>query len=87
VKLAFLLRGERLHVEVVLSHRNLRTLLAKAADEDSRRTIIRDVADGVSLIVRAEDDNDHYRDRAPGQMAPWTEAQLLLFPDRRESEG
>lgn len=87
MKLAFVIERERLRVEIVLSRRNLRTLLAKLADEDSVRTIVRDVADGVRLAVLAEDDDDHYRDRVPGAMAPWTEAQLLLFRDHSESDG
>lgn len=65
-------------VEVTLSRRNLRALIAKLDDSDSKRTIARDEDNGVHLIVRAEPDDVHYVERPAGIMAPWTEAQMLL---------
>jgi hypothetical protein len=65
-------------VEVTLSRRNLRALIAKLGDSDSKRTIVRDEDNGMRLIVCSEPDDEHYGERPPGMMAPWTEAQMLL---------
>lgn len=51
-------------VVVTLSERNLRTLLSKVHRPDSARTLLLDVGEGV-LVVKAETDEEHYRDRVP----------------------
>lgn len=58
---------------MILSERNLRTLLTKLRQGDSACTI---VCQGI-VAVRAEHDEQHYENRiAPGEMHPTTE-QLL----------
>ncbi len=61
------------HIEIVLSKRNLLTLLSKLEWPDSAKTI----TDG-DIYVRAESDEIHYKDRDPGPMHPRTEIDLLL---------
>jgi hypothetical protein len=72
-----------LHVDVTLSRRNLRSLLTKLAEPVSLRTLIRDMDNGVRLIVRSDPDYIHYADREAGTLVPATEAKLLLFDDER----
>ena len=72
---------ERLILRVILSRRNLRTLLLKVADPDSVATISRDLEPSLRLEVHAEPDEVHYADRAPGQMPLWTEAGLQVGLD------
>jgi hypothetical protein len=63
--------------EVTLSRRNLLALLQKLEMEGSARTLISDnCPPGLELVVRAEDDEEHYAERAepPGPMHPRTEA-------------
>lgn len=48
---------------IELTRRNLQTLLAKLDDPKSFRTIARD-----GIAVKAVEDDDHYSDRAPGEM-------------------
>jgi hypothetical protein len=69
-------KKERLEVRVTLSRRNLRTLLLKVADPDSKATLTSDVEPGVRLVVQAEPDDVHYAHRPPGQLTLWTEAAL-----------
>jgi hypothetical protein len=76
VVIFWLPKMKRLDVRVTLSRRNLRTLLLKLADPDSKRTISRDVEPGLRLEVHAESDEVHYAERPPGQMTLWTEAAL-----------
>ncbi len=71
-------------VKVTLSRRNLRALLFKVRDPDSKAVIARDVEPGLRLEVRAERDDVHYVDRPPGRMAPWTEAALQADLDGLE---
>jgi len=63
---------------IILSRRNLLSLLHKLDDPDSQRTIFKNVLteEGTiqTLIVSAQDDEAHYRDEAPGRMSPATEA-------------
>lgn len=81
-------------VEVVLSRRNLLTLLSKLDMPGSARTILnRDCyRDGlpvhdVVLIVKADDDDAHYVGRAPaGPVHPFSEAFIVSF-DRRRQPG
>lgn len=58
-------------VEVVLSRRNLLSLLSKLDHDWSARTIFNG-----DIVVRAEEDDEHYGDRTPGQMHPATEADI-----------
>lgn len=61
-------------VHVVLSERNLLSLLHKAGWEGSHRTLTkRERVDGPMLIVTVEPDADHYADREPGVMHSETE--------------
>lgn len=65
-------------VKIALSKRNLLALLHKVDSEESARTLIKDdVFEGgsrVRLVVVAEPDDVHYRDREPGRMHPDSEA-------------
>lgn len=66
---------------IVLSARNLRTLLAKLDEPDSVRTLVAGRGGvnghGGILVVKAEHDHAHYADRpAPGRMSSVTEATL-----------
>jgi hypothetical protein len=63
-------------VDVVLSRRNLRVLLQKLDMAGSARTIYIDTEDGWRVYVKSEDDEEHYVDRAPGEMHPQTELEL-----------
>jgi hypothetical protein len=72
--------------EVTLSRSNLLALLHKFEMEDSARTLISsNCPPGLELIVRAEDDEQHYAERVdpPGPMDPRTEA----FFSELESEA
>lgn len=62
-------------VEVVLSKRNLLTLLAKLERPESKKTLCRITKQGF-LFVRAEADETHYKNRKPGEMHPKEEAFL-----------
>lgn len=50
---------------VTLSRRNLQTLLNKLDDPESKRTLVKD-GDGSRLVVTAEEDDVHYKDRPEG---------------------
>lgn len=76
--------------EVVLSRRNLLTLLTKLYTEGSAKTIVNNIIvdqndqllmkPDVHFAVRAESDEDHYERRAPaGPMHPLTEALIHLL--------
>lgn len=69
----FTISGTSIHV--YLSRRNLMALVTKLDWAESMRTIGME-GDGASLWVTSEDDETHYGDRVPGQMHPFTEAQL-----------
>jgi len=63
--------------EVTLSRRNLLALLQKLEMSGSARTLVSDDCPaGLELVVRAEDDDEHYRrrDLPPGPMHPRTES-------------
>lgn len=64
-------------VHVYLSESNLRSLLDKLAwsDPASHRTIGKDV-DGITLVVTAERDIEHYLEHPRGVMHPRTEEAL-----------
>ena len=77
------LEMQRRVVRVILSERNLKTLLAKlgGSPPNSACTISYDTRDGVHLFVTAEPDDIHYanpeRDTpVPGLMHPDTEERL-----------
>jgi hypothetical protein len=62
-------------VEVVLSRRNVLALLDKLGQPESTRTIgSEDCPEDMELVVRIEDDEDHYsgRGQPPGQLEPRT---------------
>jgi len=63
-------------ISVTLSERNLRTLLAKLDEPRSYRTLMRRTESGILLWVTAERDKQHYEERIPGDVAPWTEQTL-----------
>lgn len=62
-------------VLIVLSRRNLQALLAKLDQPDSARTLLGG-ADARGVIVRAEDDDEHYADRDPGPVSPETQRRM-----------
>lgn len=61
-------------IRVVLSRRNLRSLLAKldGAPTESAMTIYK-----AGVFVTAEEDGEHYGDVRPGAMHPATERAML----------
>lgn len=61
---------------VILSERNLRTLLEKLDEPMSQRTLVRRTESGVTLWVIAEKDEEHYKARTPGKVHPREEAKL-----------
>lgn len=71
-------------MRVVLSERNVRTLVAKLEGHppDSACTIVKETGAGL-LIVKVEPDAEHYADRPEGPagpMHPDTEAALTYTP-------
>ena len=70
-------------IKVVLSRRNLLTLLAKLDEPDSHRTLYKLVNSGY-FIVQAENDAEHYGTRKPGPMSPLTEATLKEYQKVKE---
>ena len=62
-------------ITVTLSRRNLLTGLHKLEMEGSARGITREFDDAL-LILRFEDDAEHYADRRAGTMHPETEVFL-----------
>jgi len=62
-------------VELVLSERNLRTLLMNIADEDN--SVVRYTEEGVLFVIRGETNEIHYKDRSAGLMDDETETKLL----------
>jgi hypothetical protein len=75
--------------QVTLSRRNLLTLLQKLEMAGSARTVIgQDCPEGWTLVLQAEDDDEHYAQRPapPGPMHPETEAFIddRVSPDGRE---
>ena len=52
---------------IELTRRNLEILLAKLADPNSARTIIKTDTIG-TIVVHAVEDKEHYSDRPPGPM-------------------
>jgi hypothetical protein len=84
------LHHHRVHAvcEITLSRRNLLALLQKLEMEGSARTLVSDdCPEGLELVVRAEDDEQHYRSRAvpPGPMHPRTESFLRALGAPAES--
>jgi hypothetical protein len=62
-------------IQLYLTRRNLKTLLTKLDDPDSKRTIIKNDVEHpkypnshTRIFVTAVDDADYYKDRAPGRM-------------------
>lgn len=58
------------HVIVVVSERNLLTLLAKLKDPESARTLQRPMEGGILLTIHAESDDKHYASHKPGAIHP-----------------
>ena len=70
---------------VILSRRNLLSLLHKLDMPGSQRTLI---GPGRCVVVMAEDDDEHYKDRGvvgPGKMHPETE-EFIKRHGRKASE-
>ena len=81
-------------VELVLSKRNLLTLLHKVDDPDSanivynRDTYVNGVQNldvPIILAIRAEPDEIHYKDRPAGQMDPDAEEFINLQKEKRDN--
>ena len=85
VELFWLPKLGRIDVRVTLSRRNLRALLIKLKEPESKKAISRDIEPGMRLYVHAESDDVHYAERAPGQMALWTEAALQAGLDGEDA--
>lgn len=72
-------------VRVVLSRRNLLSLLHKLDMEGSARTLVKHGCERHAvLVVQCEDDAEHYASRpegGPGPMHPLTEAYVHEFTD------
>jgi hypothetical protein len=64
-------RGLRQEVWVVLSKRNLLALLSKLEMPGSAQTIEME-----GVYVSSEPDAEHYGDRVPGEMHPFTQAWM-----------
>ncbi len=64
--------------ELVLSRRNLESLLTKLDHPGSAKTIYYDDPEHGRLIVVAEDDDEHYKKKGttPGAMHPQTESDI-----------
>ncbi len=60
-------------VLVKLSRTNLLSLLHKLDVPNSGRVLCRNCEDDLDLVVKAEEDEEHYEDRARGQMSDETE--------------
>jgi hypothetical protein len=87
--------GEETVIHVTLSERNLLALLQKLGMPGSARTLASahayregELVDDVTLVVAAEDDDEHYGERGfpPGPMHPQTEEFLAQF-GRQRSDG
>lgn len=63
------------NIRIVLSRRNLQSLLAKLDIEWSAKTIYQEDDQG-NVWVSAEENDIHYEDRTPGPMHPATESAL-----------
>lgn len=63
------------NITVVLSRRNLKTLLLKLDEPTSARTLHR-LTDNGYLVVKAEADDVHYADRTAGAVHPREEEKL-----------
>ena len=71
--------------KLVLSRRNLLTLLAKLDEPYSHRTLYKMMdGPGSYFIVTAEEDSDHYIGRSAGPMSPLTEATLKEYQRVKE---
>ena len=62
-------------IELVLSERNLKTLLYSIDDENN--TVSRMTESGMLLQIRSEPNDVHYKDRPAGLMDPDVETKLL----------
>lgn len=72
---------------VTLSRRNLLGLLAKLDDPTSHRTLVKDEAGGLRLVVHAEEDAEHYQGRpegGPGPMVERTERAIAIIAQRQK---
>lgn len=65
-------------VTVTLSRRNVLALLHKTEMPGSKRTLIKEVGNGLLLVVKVEDDGEAYRGRVPGRMHDETERFISL---------
>lgn len=61
---------ESRRIHLYLSRRNLETLLSKLDRPESHRSLLRDNEAGWYVIVTAEENGEHYGDRAPGPVHP-----------------
>lgn len=86
--------GEETAVRVVLSERNLLALFQKLSMPGSSRAIASahayrdgELVDDLTLVVEAEDDDEHYGRRGfpPGPMHPQTEEFLAQFSQERKN--
>jgi hypothetical protein len=66
----------RTHTTIVLSERNLLSLLVKLQDPLSARSLRIEDESGDSVLVKAEPDEEHYAERSPGPIWPAHQAVL-----------
>jgi len=71
MKITTLTVDGRTVTHITLSRRNLLTLLSKLERPESLRTIVRG-----TVVVTAEEDEEHYGERVPGPMHPHEEAYI-----------
>lgn len=73
-------------ITIVLSKRNLLTLLNKVEDEESAKTLVKNEGH-IKLVVRVEDDFTHYHNRpegGPGKVHPKHDPSLTREMEANE---
>lgn len=76
------------YVGVTLSRRNLESLLAKLdRPGEATRTLMRMTEDGIILTIVAEEDEQHYGDRKPGNMGQDIEVKLAASRAQRAQDS
>lgn len=73
-------------VYIILSERNILSLLHKLGKEGSARTIVKE-GEEWDLMVSVERDEEHYREgESPGFMTPDTEEFIRLYREERKGK-
>lgn len=77
-------------IHLVLSRRNLLSLLVKLDQGDSARTLVKDFP-SARVVITSEDDPTHYAETTPGPMSAQTEEELVRIAQdmdaRQQSAG